>query len=49
MNDTENILGDLGDSVLGIVREQQAIVVAVPTHKGQRREMVFFILHLSEG
>ncbi len=33
MYDTENILGDLGYSVLGIVREQQAIVVAVPTHK----------------
>ncbi len=42
MNDTENILGDLGDSVLGIVREQQAIVVAVPSHKGQRHEMVFY-------
>jgi hypothetical protein len=42
MNDTENILGDLGNSVLGIVREQQAIVVAVPTQKGQRRELVFY-------
>ncbi len=44
MNDTENILGDLGNRELGIVREQQAIVVAVPTQKGQQREMVF-ILH----
>ncbi len=39
MNDTENILGDLGDSVLGIVREQQAIVVAVPIQKGQQHEI----------